>query len=143
MDTPVPAARYAAHPKYRLWAAAWAAVAGVSAWQLRQGIDAGALLFLGIALALLVWYGREVGSTVTLEGRRLRLHRPLAADAVVEFRQLAAVHQEGRIGASILLHYHPLAADGLVALDNLRSLALPALVDQEELMGILQKEVRT
>lgn len=136
-----PATVYRAHPRYRLFALICGLLALTFGWELSRGVEAGALVFLGVSIGLLAWFGREVGSSVTLEGRRLRLHRPFAADTVVEFRQLAAVHQEGRIGASILLHYHPLAADGLVTLDEIRSLALPALVDQEELADLLQREV--
>jgi hypothetical protein len=141
MNTTVQAASYAAHPKYKLLVAVWAVMAALFAWQLRRGLDPETLLFLAIALGLLFWYGRGWGARVTLEARRLRLYRPLAADTVVEFRQLADVHAEGRFGQSILLHYHPLAADGRIELDEIRSLALPALLEQDALLETLTQQV--
>lgn len=134
------AVTYRAHPRYRLLALAAALLALLLAWDLRRGVEPGGLLFFGVALGLAAWYGREVGSRVTLETRRLRLQRPLAADAVVEFRQLAGVSEEGRFGQSILLHYHPLAADGRIELEEIRSLALPALQEQAILLEILTKQ---
>ncbi|MCC6165812.1 MAG: hypothetical protein IT329_01165 [Caldilineaceae bacterium] len=140
MDTTAQATEYAAHPRYKALAGVCAAMAALFGWQLRQGIDVGALLFLGAALALMLWYVRSWGSRVTLEPRRLRLQRPLDADTVVEFRQLAGVSEEGRFGQSILLHYHPLAADGRVELEEIRSLALPALQGQAALLEILTQQ---
>jgi hypothetical protein len=138
---PAPATTYRAHPRYALFTLIAAVLALLFAWDLRRGVEMGGLLFLGVALALLVWNARGWGSRVILEPRRLRVQRPLSRAAVVEFRQLAAVNAEGRFGQSILLHYHPLAADGLVALDEMRSLALPALREQATVLDILQKQV--
>lgn len=141
MSSAIEMTRYAAHPKYWLLTGIWAGLAVLFLWQLRRGSDTGALLFLLIALGLTVWYGRNLMSRVTLEDRRLRLHRPFVPDAVVEFRQLAAVGEEGRFGQSILLHYHPLRGDGLLELDEIRSLALPALVNQVGLLALLNEQV--
>ena len=63
---------------------------------------------------------------------------PLAQPLQVQFRQLAEVSEEGRLQRVILLLYHPLCADGLVDLDDLHSLALPALEEQTDLLEILQ-----
>lgn len=143
MNDTIATTHFAAHPRYPLLAGVSAVMAALFGWQLRQGTDRETLLFLGITLALMLWYGRGWGSRVTLEPRRLRLHRPLDRDKVVEFRQLVAVQAEGRFGQSILLHYHPLAANGLVGLDEIRSLALPTLVEQATLLDILQRQVPT
>lgn len=141
MSSIIETARYAAHPKYRLLTGLWAGMAVLFLWQLRRGLDTGTLLFLLIALGLTAWYGRNLAGQVTLEERHLRLQRPFVPDAVVEFRQLASVGEEGRFGQSILLHYHPLRGDGLLELDEIRSLALPALVNQAGLMALLTRQV--
>lgn len=136
-----PATIYRAHSRYRLLTLAAVALALLFVWDLSKDVEAGSLLFLGVALGLFFRYGRVLGSRVTLEDRRLRLQRPFAPDVVVEFRQLAAIHEEGRFGQSLLLHYHPLTAAGLVELDEIRSLSLPALVAQSELAEFLDKQV--
>ena len=46
--------------------------------------------------------------------------------------------EEGRLQRVILLLYHPLCADGQMDLDDLHSLALPALEEQTDLLEILQ-----
>lgn len=132
---------YSAHPKYRLFVLTCAVLAVLFIWQLRQLFDIGAVLFLVIAVGLLLWYGRMMGSRVVVEETRMALHTPLARPKVVEFRQLAGVSEEGRIGQSILVLYHPLAEHGLVELDEVRSLALPAVQDQEALLATLAKQV--
>jgi hypothetical protein len=62
----------------------------------------------------------------------------LAAPQQVQFRQLVEVSEEGRFQRVIVLLYHPLRSQGLVELDDLRSLALPALEAQTDLLELLQ-----
>ena len=77
-------------------------------------------------------------SRVEVDDRGLTLLQPLASPQQVQYRQLAEVSEEGRLQRVILLLYHPLRPDGLLDLDDLRSLALPALEEQSDLLEILQ-----
>jgi hypothetical protein len=126
------------HPRYVLIAG----IAGLSTlallWLLWQRLELGSVLFLAFAAGLLFFTVRSLFSRVEVDEHELKLFRPLSPPLVVQFRQLAEVSEEGRLQRVILLLYHPLRADGLVELDDLRSLALPALEEQSELFELLQ-----
>lgn len=107
-------------------------------WLLLRRVELASVLFLLFAGALLFFAVRSMLSRVEVDNHGLTLVRPLAAPVQVQFRQLAEVSEEGRLQRVILLLYHPLRGDGLVDLDDLRSLALPALEEQSELLAVLQ-----
>jgi hypothetical protein len=132
---------YLAHPKYRFLVLACAVLGVLFAWQLRAGFEVGTALFLIIILGLLVWYSQALGSRVVVEPTRLVLHRPLATTRAVEFRQLAGVSEEGRFGQAILVLYHPLGEQGLVVLDEIQSLALPTVRNQDALLAMLVEQI--
>jgi hypothetical protein len=134
---------YRAHPRYRLFALICVGLVLLFAWQLWHKFEAGSAIFFVVVLGLLAWYGRAAGSRVEVDPTRLTLYTPLAAPRSVEFRQLAGVSEEGRMGQAILVLYHPLREHGLVELDEIRSLALPAMTDQETLLAALARQVPT
>jgi predicted secreted protein len=99
------------------------------------------VLFAIFAAGLLFFALRGLGSRVEVDDHALTLLRPLSPPQRVEFRQLAEVSEEGRLHRVIVLLYYPLHSDGLVDLDDLRSLALPALEDQYALLELLDSKV--
>jgi hypothetical protein len=107
-------------------------------WLSLRRLELAGLLFLLFAIWLLFFAVRSLFSRVEVDEHGLTLVRPLAQPLQVQFRQLAEVSEEGRLQRVILLLYHPLCADGLVDLDDLHSLALPALEEQTDLLEILQ-----
>lgn len=107
-------------------------------WLLLQRLELASVLFLLFAAGLLFFAVRSLLSRVEVDEHGLTLVRPLARPLRVQFRQLAEVTEEGRLQRVILLLYHPLRSNGLVDLDDLHSLALPALEEQSDLLEILQ-----
>jgi hypothetical protein len=134
------AAVFKAHPRYRLFTLAAAALAALFVWDLRDGVEIGSAIFLAVCVGLALWYGRAMGSRVEVTHDRVTLYAPLSAPATVEFRQLAGVSEEGRWTQAILLLYHPLADQGLLDLDEIRSLALPAVEEQPRLLATLDQQ---
>ncbi len=132
---------YTAHPRYRLWAVGASLLAGLYAWELRRGFDRFTLFFFLIALAVLAWALRSLLSRVQVEDRGVTLRPPLVAPTSVEYRQLIGVSQDGRWNRSITLIYHPRLENGLLDLDQARTLALPSLVNQEELLATLMARI--
>lgn len=105
------------------------------------GARGGALLFLGISLGILAWGVHGTLTWVEVTEERLVRHAPFGADQTVEFRQLVNVEESGRGGGSLTLIYHPRYENGLLDLDDIRSLTLPALRNQEALLRMLEAQI--
>ena len=129
---------YRPHARYVLITGIAALSVLALVWLLLRQLELAGVLFLFFAAGLLFFAGRSLLSRVEVDDHGLALVRPLVMPLRVQFRQLAEVSEEGRLQRVILLLYHPLRPDGLVDLDDLRSLALPALEAQSDLLEILQ-----
>jgi hypothetical protein len=128
---------YRPHPRYVLIAGIAALSVAALLWLLWRRLELGSVLFLAFAAGLLFFALRSLFSRIEVSDHGLVLLRPLSPPLAVQFRQLVEVSEEGRFQRVILLLYHPLAGQGLVDLDDLRSLALPALEEQGELLDLL------
>jgi hypothetical protein len=111
------------------------------AWQLTRGFEVGALLFFGVCVAIAAWQWRAARTRVAIHEDRLIVTAPFSSDREVEFRQLLDVVQEGRVNPSIMVLYHPRSEDGLLALDDVETLTLPAVQDQITLLDRLEGQV--
>jgi len=129
---------YRAHSRYVLMAGIGAICSALLGWRLLPRYDLGTALFLLVALALLLFALRGLGSRVEVDSIGLTLFRPLSAPLRIQYRQLVEVTEEGRVQRVLVLLYYPVADDGLLDLEALRSQALPALEDQAELLSVLQ-----
>jgi uncharacterized membrane protein YfcA len=129
---------YRAHSRYVLIAGVAAICVALLGWVLLQGYDLATLLFFIFAALLLLLALRSGASRVEADAVGLTLFRPLAQPQRIHYRQVAQATEEGRVQRVIVILYYPLGADGLVELDAMRSLALPALEDQIELLHVLQ-----
>jgi hypothetical protein len=132
---------HAAHSRYLVLAILCLGLAGLFGWELAHRFDWGMLLFLAITLGLAVWYASVMASRVTLHPDRVEVFAPLGGTQAIEFRQLLSVTEEGRFGRAILLSYHPLLDQGLLDLEDVRTLALPIVVGQDALLADLAKQV--
>ncbi len=137
ISTPAPTT-YRPHARYVLITGIAAFSVLALAWLLLRRQELASVLFLLFAGGLLFFAVRSMLSRVDVDNQGLTLVRPLAGPVQVQYRQLAEVSEEGRLQRVILLLYHPLRPDGLVDLDDLRSLALPALEAQSDLLEALQ-----
>jgi hypothetical protein len=132
---------YRVHPVYLLLAGVAAICVAALGWRLLGGYDLGTALFFCLGLGLLLLTLRSAGSRVEADALGLTIFRPLAAPLRIQYRQIAEVTEEGRLlrlMQVIVVLYYPLAEDGLVDLDALRSQALPVLENQLELLHVLQ-----
>jgi hypothetical protein len=109
-------------------------------WRLLQGFEPGMLVFLLLSVSVAGWQWRAARTEIALGSDRLLVNAPLTPNHEIEFRQLLDVVEEGRMGRSILVMYHPLAENGLLALDDVRTLALPSVVEQEKLFDTLKAQ---
>lgn len=113
-----------------------------SAWLGGQGVQWDALFFLVLMLGLTAWALWQIPSRVETSSRDVTLTRPFATPRKVEYRQLFSVTENGRVGGrSISLVYHPLREDGLLDLDDARSLILPEVENQDELLALLEERM--
>jgi hypothetical protein len=110
-------------------------------WTLSQGFDWFTLIFLSLAALFAVVNLRWMLTRAELTPSGLTLHEPMLQPTHIDFRQMVAVYEAGRTLPGISLVYYPLAGNGLVNMDDPRTLFLPAMEKQDELLSILNHEI--
>lgn len=123
--------------QYGLLTAFGVAAAIFCAWALWRQFDWITLIFMVGCLYAALVFGDQWAARVEIDGQGLRLHTPLHRRRV-EFRQIDSATEAGRIARCIVVTYHPLASNGLLDLDTLHNVALPAVGDQEALLETLR-----
>ena len=135
-----PGTRYKAYAGIGAVAAAAFGWRLASAWMDGQGVQWDAFFFLVMMLGLMAWALWQLPARVETSARSVTLTRPFVAPRTVEYRQLFSVSESGRVGGrSISLVYHPLRDDGLLDLDDARSLILPEVENQDQLLAWLEE----
>ena len=107
-------------------------------WALWRTFDWITLIFLFGCLFAAASFGVQLLGRVEVDATGLRLETPLGARRV-EFRQLDSATEAGRLLRVVVVTYHPLLENGLLDLDDLRSVTLPAVNQQYELLELLQQ----
>ncbi len=123
--------------QYGLLTAFGAAAAIFCAWALWRQFDWITLIFLFGCLFAALSFANQWASRVEIDAQGFWLHAPLRRRRV-EFRQIDNAVEAGRIARGIVVTYHPLAPNGLLDLDELHSVALPAVAQQENLLEALR-----
>jgi hypothetical protein len=123
--------------QYGLLTAFGAAAALFCAWALWRQFDWITLIFMVGCLYAALAFADRWAARVEIDGQGLQLCTPLRRRRV-EFRQIDSATEAGRIARGIVVTYHPLAPNGLLDLDTLHSVALPAVGDQATLLEALR-----
>jgi hypothetical protein len=132
---------YPSHRIYRLLTLVGVAVTILFIWTLTQDFDWIAFAFLLAAVAFTLVNMRWIFTSVELTPSGITRHDPLAAPQHIDFRQMVAVSESGRMTPGLSLVYYPVAESGLVDMEEPRSIFLPAVDRQDELLAILQREM--
>lgn len=132
---------YTPRRSYTLLAYVGALLALLFAWEIGQSFDWASLFFLVVALLFAGVNLLSALGSVELTPTGLTAHRRFAAPQHIDFRQIVSVAAAGRLTTGLSLVYYPLRGDGLLDLDTPRTLFLPSLERQEELLAILQREI--
>jgi len=111
------------------------------AWELGQGFAWPALFFFVIALVFSLTNLRSATSQLEVLPSGLAFYRRFVAPLHIEFRQIVTVAEEGRMTKGISVIYYPLDENGLIDLDDPRSLFLPGMDRQDQLLEIVQQEI--
>lgn len=130
--------RYVSHPFYQVIALLCLALGLLFAWEMVRAFSLGNLFFCLLCLGLGLWNLGLVGSRVEVETSGLCVVRLGRGRQCVEFRQLVSVSESGRLNPVITLVYHPSLSSGLLDLDAVQSLVLPAVRAQADLLAHLQ-----
>jgi hypothetical protein len=129
---------YHTHVLYRFLAVGCLVMTVVLAWDVIRLRELPTLFFCLVSAALLLWSARAMFSRVEVTADRVALYMPLTGRREVEFRQLVSVSEEGRWARGLLLIYHPRQEPPLLDLDEMRTLPLPAVDNQDALRASLE-----
>lgn len=135
--------RYSPRPSYTLMVGLGLVVSLLFAWEVGQHFAWPTLFFFVCALGFVVVNLRWATTSIELTPTGMTVYRRLAAPQPINFRQMATVEVAGRTLKGITLIYYPLNERKLIDLDNPRSLFLPGLNDQAQLLEILQTQIAT
>lgn len=124
-------------PRYALLTSAGFLAALLCAWSLWQQFDWITLIFLIGCLFAAFSFGEQWRSVVVLDEHGLTLRSPIRVRSVA-YRQLDGAVEAGRVVRGIVVTYHPLRENGLLDLEDLRSVTLPAVDQQMELLADLE-----
>lgn len=129
---------YRSVERYALLGGAGLLAALFCGWALWREFDWITLLFLFGCLFAAASFGMQMLARVEVDESGFRRVMPLGTRRV-EFRQLDSATEAGRLLRVIVVTYHPLQENGLLDLDDLRSVTLPAVNQQYELLELLQQ----
>lgn len=129
---------YNAHRRYGVMAVLGLVVALLFAWSLSARFGWFDLIFLSVTFLFALVNLRWLFTRAELTPGGLTVHEPLAPPQHIDFRQMVAVFEAGRALPGLSIVYYPLMTSGLVDMDQPRTLFLPAMERQAELLSVLQ-----
>ena len=126
-------------PQRQYWflAAVCLVLIGLFGWDLLHGAEAGSVLFFAVSLGALAWSVRSTFTQVSLGPDQMVVTAPLSRPREIGYGQILSVSEEGRMGKALVIAFHPRLPDGLLDLDRVETVALPALQDQASLYAEL------
>ena len=129
---------FRANARYALYCIVTTTIVALLSYSLLTRFDWGSLFFLLVTLVGMIWSGDQLLSHVELDLTEIRLHRLWRAPVRIAFRQMDSLQIAGRIFPAQVYCYHPLQPDGLLDLQELHTLTLPAVEEQDLLLELLQ-----
>jgi len=133
---------YLAHYRYKIQFILGILSTIIFGRSLFQELASDTALFTLISLGIALWSARDIWRYVEFTTRSVIFHRGFGTSPnEVDLRQMSSISEEGRMGRSITLLYHPKQPDGLLDLDTVNSLIFPQLRDQEELYSKLEAAI--
>ena len=128
---------FAPHPIYRWLTLGCLLLTGLLAWDLFDTITVEEFFFFLLSVTITVWFSNALFSQVRLDERTIAVQTHLRGVQQLDLRQVVSATEAGRLQRSLALLYHPRQPDGLLALDQIQSLRLPMVVDQETLLAAI------
>ncbi len=130
-------AHYRSTSVYIVMVGASALAALLCAWSLWVQFDWITLVFLVGCLYAAWSFGAQWRSSVTVDAQGFIVSAPFQSQRI-EYRQIDDAGEAGRLVRRIVVTYHPLLGNGLLDLDDLHSVTLPAVDRQVELLALLE-----
>lgn len=132
---------FAPHPIYRWLTLGGLLLTGLLAWDLFDTITREEFFFFLLSVTITLWFSNALFSQVRLDERTIALQTPLRGVQQLDLRQVVSATEAGRLQRSLALLYHPRQPDGLLDLDQIQSLRLPIVVDQEILLAAIEARI--
>jgi hypothetical protein len=132
---------FAPHPIYRWLTLVCLLLTGLMGWSLFDAITLEEFFFFLLSVTITLWFAITLLSQIRLDERTIALQTPLRGVQQVDFRQVVSAAEAGRLQRSLVVLYHPRQPDGLLDLDQIQALRLPAVVDQETLLTAIEARI--
>jgi hypothetical protein len=132
---------FAPHPIYRWLTVGALLLTGLLGWDLFDIITPEEFFFFLLSVTITLWFGNTLFSQVRLDERTIALQTPLRGVQQLDLRQVVSATETGRLQRSLTLLYHPRQPNGLLDLDQIQSLRLPVVVDQESLLAAIEARI--
>jgi len=129
------------HPLYRWVTLGCLVLTGLLGWSLVDAITAEELFFFGVSAAVTLWLGKAMGSQVHLDEQSIALHTPWRKPQRIQWRQMVSATEAGRFFRALSLLYYPQQPNGLLDLERVHYIILPAVVDQEQLLEAIEARI--
>ena len=132
---------FAPHPIYRWLTAGCLLLTGLLGRDLLDAITVEEFFFFLLSVTITFWFGNTLLSQIRLDERTIALQTPLRGVQQLDLRQVVSATEVGRVQRSLALLYHPRQPDGLLDLEQIRSLRLPMVTNQEILLAALEARI--
>jgi hypothetical protein len=132
---------FSPHPLYRWLTLGCLLLTGLLGWSLVTVITAEEFFFFILSATICLWFGNSFLSQVHVDEKTVEVRSPLHGVQRVEFRQLVSVTETGRFIQALSLLYYPRQTNGLLDLDHIQHLLLPAVVDQATLLTAMEARI--
>lgn len=109
--------------------------------EILNGFSLPSLFFLLGAIAFALIHVRWALMRLELTADGVTVRAPMQATMQIQFRQMITCEEAGRFMPGVSLVYWPVSAEGIVEMDVPRTLFLPAVARQEELLAALQERI--
>ncbi len=128
-------------PSYAPTAIGGMVVALLFAWELGQNFAWATLFFFLIALFFTAVNLLSAMSHVEVTPTGLIFYRRFRSPLDMEFRQIVTISEAGRMTSGLSLVYFPSGHNGLIDLDDPRSIFLPGVAHQDELLALVRQRI--
>jgi hypothetical protein len=131
---------YRASPRYWVLAVAGLGATALLLVDMLRGVRWDTVLFAAVGVIGGLWALWMATTRVYVADDGLVVKR-FTASYKIDYRQMLSADRQGRVLGVLSILFHPRRADGLIDTEQVGSMLIPALVDQDQLIDLLAQRI--